>query len=89
MPSSSSEGAPPKFAKGVENFGGGLAYVHAGEILMNLRRGTSVIPAGRSHDILNQQSTTNVYNLNFAPNYSGQPSERMDLGFAKSLAGVL
>lgn len=33
-------------------------------------------------------TTTNNYSLNFAPNYSGTPRERMDLNFAKSLAGV-
>lgn len=35
----------PGFARGVENFAGGLAYVHKGEVLTNLPRGTSVIPA--------------------------------------------
>jgi hypothetical protein len=35
----------PSFANGVENFGGGLAYVHKGEVLANLPKGTSVIPA--------------------------------------------
>ena len=35
----------PGFAKGVENFSGGLAYVHQGELLANLAPGTSVIPA--------------------------------------------
>lgn len=34
----------PGFASGVQNFGGGLAYVHQGELLMNLAPGTSVIP---------------------------------------------
>lgn len=37
----------PGFAGGVTNFGGGLAKVHAGELLVNLPRGTDVIPAGR------------------------------------------
>ena len=35
----------PGFSSGVSNFGGGLAYVHAGEILANLPSGTDVIPA--------------------------------------------
>ncbi|WP_291535643.1 hypothetical protein [Brevundimonas sp.] len=35
----------PGFSSGVTNFGGGLAYVHAGEILANLPAGTDVIPA--------------------------------------------
>ena len=34
----------PKFNTGVENFGGGLSYVHQGEMLVNLANGTSVIP---------------------------------------------
>jgi phage-related protein len=34
----------PKFARGVTNFGGGLAYVHEGEVLANLPAGTDVIP---------------------------------------------
>jgi len=39
------KGKIPGFASGVQNFGGGLAYVHAGEILANLPQGTDVIPA--------------------------------------------
>lgn len=35
----------PGFSSGIENFGGGLAYVHAGEVLANLPKGTDVIPA--------------------------------------------
>ena len=35
----------PGFATGVQDFRGGLAYVHAGELLVNLPRGTDVIPA--------------------------------------------
>jgi hypothetical protein len=38
-------GYVPGFAKGVRNFPGGLAYVHAGEMLVNLPKGTDVIPA--------------------------------------------
>lgn len=37
----------PGFANGVENFSGGLAYVHAGEVLTNLAPGTNVIPANQ------------------------------------------
>lgn len=37
---------PPGFKDGVENFNGGLAYVHRDEMLVNLPRGTDVIPAG-------------------------------------------
>lgn len=35
----------PEFRKGVENFGGGLAFVHKGEALVNMAPGTSVIKA--------------------------------------------
>ena len=38
-------GKIPGFSSGVSNFGGGLAYVHQGEILANLPKGTDVIPA--------------------------------------------
>lgn len=34
----------PKFSSGIENFAGGLAYVHGGEVLANLAPGTTVIP---------------------------------------------
>lgn len=37
----------PGLASGVTNFAGGLAYVHAGEVLANLPPGTDVIPAGQ------------------------------------------
>jgi hypothetical protein len=35
-------GGVGSFASGVENFGGGLAFVHANELLVNLPKGTSV-----------------------------------------------
>jgi hypothetical protein len=35
-------GAVGSFASGIENFGGGLAFVHANELLVNLPKGTSV-----------------------------------------------
>lgn len=38
-------GKIPGFSSGVTNFSGGLAYVHAGEMLTNLAPGTNVIPA--------------------------------------------
>ncbi len=37
----------PKFDTGVTNFQGGLAYVHAGEMLVNLPPGTDVVPKGQ------------------------------------------
>lgn len=36
-----------RYASGVTNFEGGLAFVHAGEALVNMPRGTSVIPANQ------------------------------------------
>lgn len=41
------KGKIPGFSSGVENFSGGLAYVHQGEVLTNLAPGTSVIPASK------------------------------------------
>jgi len=38
-------GEIPKFRSGVENFAGGLAFVHKGEALVNMAPGTSVIKA--------------------------------------------
>jgi len=38
-------GQIPRFNSGVQNFEGGLAYVHKGEVLANLAPGTSVIKA--------------------------------------------
>jgi hypothetical protein len=37
----------PGFAGGIENFAGGLAKVHGGEVLANLPPGTSVFPRGQ------------------------------------------
>lgn len=39
--------AVPSFATGVQNFAGGLAMVHKGEALVNMPRGTDVIPASQ------------------------------------------
>lgn len=36
---------PPRFKRGVTNFDGGLAYVHQNELLVNLPKGTSVVPS--------------------------------------------
>lgn len=38
----------PYLASGIENFAGGLAYVHRDELLVNMPAGTSVIPASKS-----------------------------------------
>jgi TP901 family phage tail tape measure protein len=62
----------PKFATGVTNFGGGLAYVHRDELLVNMPRGTDVIPAGAAAaggrgdvyiDKLIQQPGQSIYEL--------------------------
>jgi hypothetical protein len=50
----------PSFASGVENFEGGLAKVHGGEVLANLPRGTSVFPKGSGFGGAN---VSNVFNL--------------------------
>lgn len=42
----------PGFASGVTNFQGGMAYVHANELLTNLPTGTNVIPAAKTDRIL-------------------------------------
>jgi len=49
----------PGFASGVENFGGGLAKVHGGEVLANLPAGTSVFPRGQGLGA----NISNVFNL--------------------------
>lgn len=41
------KGLIPGFAGGIESFGGGLAYVHQGEVLANLAPGTTVIPKSK------------------------------------------
>jgi hypothetical protein len=48
----------PSFASGVENFEGGLARVHGGEVLANLPKGTSVFPKGAMG-----ANVSNVFNL--------------------------
>jgi hypothetical protein len=46
-------GAVASFASGIENFGGGFAYVHAGEILTYLPKGSNVYSPSQSANILN------------------------------------
>ncbi len=45
----------PKFASGVENFGGGMAYVHAGEVITYLPPGSSVTPASKVSSMMSSQ----------------------------------
>jgi len=49
----------PSFAGGVDNFAGGLAKVHDGELLVNLPGGTSVIPKGQGGAV----NIANTFNL--------------------------
>jgi len=46
----------PSFASGVQNFQGGMAKVHEGEMLVNLPRGTDVVPK-------HQMQMSNTFNL--------------------------
>jgi hypothetical protein len=50
----------PGFASGVQNFAGGLARVHGGEVLANLAPGTSVFPKGQG---FGNVQMSNVFNL--------------------------
>lgn len=58
------------FASGIENFSGGLAYVHRGEVLANLAPGTSVVPANRVQILQHggggapTHMTTNIFSIN-------------------------
>ncbi len=44
----------PGFASGVENFGGGMAYVHGGEVITYLPPGASVTPASKISSMMSQ-----------------------------------
>jgi phage-related protein len=48
----SGTGQYEQFASGVENFKGGLAYVHAKELLMNLPKGTTVLNPAKTSQFL-------------------------------------
>lgn len=60
------------FASGIENFSGGLAYVHRGEVLANLAPGTSVVPANRVQIMQHggggapTHMTTNIFNISLS-----------------------
>lgn len=51
------------FAKGVENFRGGLAYVHKGEVLANLPKGTDVIPKNEVNNMGANKTFTGDINV--------------------------
>jgi hypothetical protein len=46
-------GSVGSFASGIENFGGGLAFVHANEMLVNLPKGTSVWDPSKTAQFMN------------------------------------
>jgi hypothetical protein len=50
----------PSFASGVQNFEGGLAKVHGGEVLANLAPGTSVFPKGSGFGNVQMSNTFNL-----------------------------
>ncbi len=54
----------PKMHVGAENFGGGLAYVHKGEVLANLPKGTDVIPAHRAESMLGGKGDIQIGTIN-------------------------
>jgi tape measure domain len=54
------KGKIPGFANGVRNFGGGLAYVHAGEVLTNLPKGTNVYTASESKQMFGSQGGSGI-----------------------------
>ena len=68
----------PGFSSGVSNFGGGLAYVHAGEILANLPQGTDVIPAHAVQAMGSKASAPQVLRI--------EPSKWFDVRAAEASA---
>ncbi len=75
----------PSFAGGVTNFEGGLAYVHEGEVLANLPKGSNVIP---KNDVGGLGNTFNI-SVNVGV-YSGSDIEMRKLSqtILKSLKDV-
>jgi hypothetical protein len=67
----------PGFANGVENFGGGLAYVHKGEVLANLPKGTDVIPAREVNNSVTNSPSININNYGGNTNSSELSDEIM------------
>lgn len=72
----------PGFASGVTNFGGGLAYVHGGELLVSLPTGTSVLPSrggsGSGHGGFGT-TITNAFTINGATDPSAVAQAVMTL----------
>ncbi len=78
----------PTFAQGVTNFEGGLAYVHAGEMLANLPPGTNVIPraqveAAQSGPTINFNPTLQVGMFAGMPTEYREIAERMWVEFTR------
>jgi TP901 family phage tail tape measure protein len=80
----------PQYARGVASAPAGLSMVHAGELLINMRGGETVVPAAQVPAGLGQGPTiTNNYNtpINWSPNYHGNPpAEQMDYALLRLLA---
>jgi len=58
-------GAIPKFAEGVTNFVGGAALVgERGAELVTLPRGSNVLPANQTKNVLNNSGGNKTYNVN-------------------------
>jgi phage-related protein len=55
----------PKFARGVTNFVGGAALVgEKGAELVTLPRGSNVLPANQTKNVLNNSGGNKTYNVN-------------------------
>jgi len=70
-------GAPkvPAFASGVTNFRGGMALVgERGAELVTLPRGSNVLPANQTKNVLNNSGGNKTYNVNVTTG-SGNPTE--------------
>lgn len=69
----------PKFAQGVTNFEGGLAYVHQGEMLANLPPGTNVIPKAQVAAAAGPQNVINFNPTLQVGMFAGMPTEYRDI----------
>lgn len=54
----------PSFASGVTDFSGGLARVHAGELLVNMPKGTDVIPKDQANQMGGSKTVVNIGTVN-------------------------
>jgi TP901 family phage tail tape measure protein len=80
----------PQYARGIASAPAGLSMVHAGELLINMRGGETVVPAAQVPPWLGQGGNT-TYNDNrsypFAPNYYGAPpAQTMDYALQRLMA---